>query len=561
MIAPTARPGQDARLGNAQHQNPRRSAGVQFSQPTRHGRRRAYWPGWPLGAVLAVQALLSARLIRANSAFQDEALYLWAGHLQWAHWLHHVPITPAFPSYFSGAPVIYPLVGAAADSVGGLAGARLISLCFMLGATALLWSAARQLFGDLAAFCAAAVFAGTAAAQFLGAFATYDAMALILLAAAAWCAIRGGVSQRGKLWLTAVVVLLAVANATKYASVLWDPVVLALAGLTVARRRGWRAGAVVAACLTVTITAVLTLAVLAASPAYWAGIRFSTLARSAGTAPSLTVLWQATGWIGPLAALAFTGAVLLHRRRVDPPLAWIGWTLAAAVLLAPAEQARIHTGVSLFKHVGYGGWFGAMVAGYALATLASRAAAGRETGSGWSVTPGGVLASGCAAALLGLAAVGAAQAGRHYASWPNSAALVATLRPLAAAEPGPSLAEDPFVPSYYLRDPTGSWSSTWYFRYLDPVTQVTLNGMPAYADAIRRHYFKFVVIGLTTTPGADQAIEGDLLRTRGYAKVAVVPWSAGQLSGQYQVWRYEPDRWAIRRHDALRRQSAIQGLS
>ena len=79
-------------------------------------------PGsWPLLVVLAVQAILSLRLVRADTAFQDEALYLWAGHLEWANVLHGTPI-PQFPSYFSGAPVIYPPLGALADSLGGLTG-------------------------------------------------------------------------------------------------------------------------------------------------------------------------------------------------------------------------------------------------------------------------------------------------------------------------------------------------------------------------------------------------------------------------------------------------------
>ena len=64
------------------------------------------------------------------------ALYLWAGHLQWANWLHGTAIPP-FPYYFSGAPVIYPPLGALADHAGGLAGARVLSLVFMLGATTL----------------------------------------------------------------------------------------------------------------------------------------------------------------------------------------------------------------------------------------------------------------------------------------------------------------------------------------------------------------------------------------------------------------------------------------
>ena len=88
------------------------------------GTARFRVPGsWPLLVVLAVQAILSFRLVRADTAFQDEALYLWAGHLEWATVLHGTPI-PQFPSYFSGAPVIYPPLAALADSLGGLTAAR-----------------------------------------------------------------------------------------------------------------------------------------------------------------------------------------------------------------------------------------------------------------------------------------------------------------------------------------------------------------------------------------------------------------------------------------------------
>jgi hypothetical protein len=52
---------------------------------------------WPLWLVLAVQALLTIRLFRSDTAFQDEALYLWAGHLEWAHVLHGASL-PQFPA-------------------------------------------------------------------------------------------------------------------------------------------------------------------------------------------------------------------------------------------------------------------------------------------------------------------------------------------------------------------------------------------------------------------------------------------------------------------------------
>jgi hypothetical protein len=53
--------------------------------------------GWPLLAVLTTQATLSLRLLRADTASQSEALNLNAGHLEWAHWLHGIPI-PSFPA-------------------------------------------------------------------------------------------------------------------------------------------------------------------------------------------------------------------------------------------------------------------------------------------------------------------------------------------------------------------------------------------------------------------------------------------------------------------------------
>ena len=172
---------------------------------------------WPLLVVLAVQAALSLRLVGADTAFQDEALYLWAGHLEWARLLHGTPIPP-FPSYFSGAPVIYPPLAALADSAGGLAAARILSLVFMLGATALLWAAARLLSGRRAAFFAAALFAVLGPTLHLGAFATYDAMSLFLVALAAWLVVRAGDRPDATGWMVAAGAALALANATSYSS-------------------------------------------------------------------------------------------------------------------------------------------------------------------------------------------------------------------------------------------------------------------------------------------------------------------------------------------------------
>ena len=199
--------------------------------PATTGRSSTRIP-WPLVVIIAAQAAMSIRLIWSNTAYLDEATYLWAGHVELAHWLHGAA-APEYATYFSGAPVIYPPLGALAADVGGLAGARFLSLAFMLGATCLLWGMTRRLFGPWAAYLSAALFAALGPTQFLGAFATYDAMALFLIAAAAWCVVAAPGRDDSSWLLIAGAVLLALANATKYASLLFDPTVVALGGLTV----------------------------------------------------------------------------------------------------------------------------------------------------------------------------------------------------------------------------------------------------------------------------------------------------------------------------------------
>ena len=88
------------------------------------------------------------------------------------------------------------------------------------------------------------MFATLAGAQFLGAFATYDAMALFLLALAAWLGVRSADCQPGTraILLITTAVLLAAADAVKYATALFTPVVIVVVAMTVWRKRGGGAG-------------------------------------------------------------------------------------------------------------------------------------------------------------------------------------------------------------------------------------------------------------------------------------------------------------------------------
>ncbi len=352
---------------------------------TRHARKTAPGDGWftgsgarpglPLLAVLVVQALLSVRLLGADTAFMDEAAYLWAGHLEWAHWLHGAAI-PSFSSYFSGAPVMYPPLGALADSVGGLAGARLLSLAFMLSTTVLLWTVTSRLFGRQAGFFAAALFAVAGPSLHLGAFAVYDAMSLFLLALAVWLVVGAAEKQEASGRMAAAGALVALANATAYSSALFDPVVVALALLT-ALPSGRRIAARRCASLVTVLVALLLVGILLGGSTYWHGISQTTLTRAGGAASPLQVLADAWSWTGVIIALALCGVIASWISRTNPARTWLLAVLTAAALLGPLEQAHLHTLASLNKHVGLGAWFAAIAAGYAVDKFIAATPAGQ----------------------------------------------------------------------------------------------------------------------------------------------------------------------------------------
>ena len=482
---------------------------------------------WPLLAICVVQAALSVRLVVSTTAFQDEALYLWAGHLEWSHWLTGAPI-PAFNTYFSGAPVVYPPLGALADTYGGLITARLLSLAFMLGATSLVYHVTRRIFGGRSAFFAAALFASLGTTQFLGALATYDAMAIMLLALATWLGIRAA-DTRGmpRFALLAMVGgALALADATKYAASLFDPVVVAVVATYVWHRRGLLAGFAAAVVSLLTLAVLLACVLLVGGRAYWAGVTSTTLARSAGEAPVPAVLYVSALWIGSVVVLALIGAVAVCVRNRRWSMRSLAIVLSGALFLAPAQQARIHTITSLFKHVGFGAWFGCILAGFALSCLLDAVPKAKA--------PAAKRVS--LAATIANVIIGTAFATSHFYSWPNSAAFIAKLSRVAAVAHGPIL-EANSLPQYYV--PSLRWrtsGSTAFFSYVDPATGRRERGAPAYADAISQRYFSIIALDFSSTPAEDTSIVHDLIASRQYRRVAVVRYIADGSKGSYQIW-------------------------
>ena len=375
---------------------------------------------WPLLVVLSVQAILSVRLVRADTAFQDEALYLWAGHLEWANLLHGTPI-PQFPTYFSGVPVIYPPLAALADSLGGLTAARILSLAFMLAATVALWASASKLFGRRAAFFAAALFAIVGPTLHLGAFATYDAMSVFLVALAAWLVVRAGDRQDATIWMLTAGAVMALANATSYPSALFDPILVLLALVTAFPKPGGKLAAGRAVTLLAILATLLTLALLAGGSRYLHGIDVTTLERAPGTDSPLTVIAHFWSWTGVIVVAACCGVIISWVGRPGRAQAWLVTLLAAAILLVPAEQASLYTTASLNKHGDMGAWFGAIAAGYAVDKLIETSSAGYVR----TVTCGA-----CVIALCFPATLGASQARAFATDWPNSSDFIAIFGPL-----------------------------------------------------------------------------------------------------------------------------------
>jgi hypothetical protein len=514
------------------------------------GHRRAHrpspgqrLPAWcPVGLVLVVQAALSLWLVKADTAFEDEAAYLWAGHLEWSHWLHGTPI-PHFPAYFSGAPVIYPPLAAVADSLGGLTAARVLSLIFMLGVTLLLWATASRLAGRRAGFFASALFAVASPTLHLGSFATYDALALMLISLAAWLVVQAAVRPATPMvsdatgWMAAAGVCLALANATAYTSALLDPVVILLALVTSFPRPGGKVAAIRVATITVVTGVLLTAGVLAGGSFYATGVTSTTLARVAGTDSPLAVLQQSWSWTGLIVVVALCGVVMSFLTTETAARRWLFGLLTVAALIIPAEQARLHTLDSLAKHVDVGIWFAAIAAGYAVDKLITAAASHHRT----------VTASAVVVALAFPLSLGADQARALATAWPDSASLIAILGDQVNQGPGRLLVEDPSIAEYYL--PAGRdwqrWSSTRNITLPNgastggPSTSAGVTGpgnAGTFAEYITRGYFSLIALNFADTTALDHQIRIDLKHNPRYHLIQVIPYG----TGTYVLWRYEP---------------------
>ncbi|MFC1411852.1 ArnT family glycosyltransferase [Streptacidiphilus sp. N1-12] len=483
----------------------------------------------PLLCLLALQAVLSWRL--QNSAFQDESLYLYAGHREIALLLHGTPTYDNYASYFSGAPFFYPVLGAMADRFAGLAGARALSLLFMLACTVLLHGLARRLFGRRAALMGAALFALSGPVLFLGHLATYDAMALFLLAVGAWTAVR---AARLPWPVTALVgVPLALAGTAKYAALLFAGTVLGLVALAALPERGLRQALLRGLLALGSAVGCAALVLLLAGHSFLAGVRSTTTARQAGTDSTPLLLRLSAEYGGLVLLLAVVGTVLLVRAgtgRQRTARLLLAGLLTGTALLAPAYQVHLHTLTSLHKHIGFGLFFAAPVAGYGLARIA-------DVGH-YSPRRLGIALGVCLLATE----LGISQSAALFRQWPDSTRLEQVLRTQIRPQTGHYLVEEAEVPRYYqaaLAQPY-QWSGTYFFAYTDKKGE-HLTGVPAYRAALTEDYFDLVVLRYGPTAGLDRQIDSALTTGHGYTLIATVAADSSYGRGTWFVWRPNRD--------------------
>ncbi|MEU8468422.1 glycosyltransferase family 39 protein [Streptomyces sp. NPDC029006] len=491
-------------------------------------RRRAWVSRAVLLCVLVIQAVLSLRL--ANTAFQDEALYLAAGHAELAHLLHGTPLPVDYAAYFSGSPQLYPVLAAVVDGRLGLTGARLLSLAFMLGTTALLYSFTRRLFNERAALAGASLFAVVQSTVVMGYFATYDAPAVFLLALATWIVVRTDRAPVAAVLLAAPVAVLAVG--VKYASGLYLPTIVVLALLTGWPHKGGRAF------LRMLLLA-LGIAGLLAAGLYTtdllAGVRQTTTDRSHGTDSAVFLLQRSAQWGGLMFLTAVGGALSYVRRSRmnESPLAqrlgnpgrrWralLGLVLCGTALLAPAYQMHLGTVVSLFKHVGFGLLFAAPMAGVGVTRLIGAHFRYPQLGIMlWTAT----------------LCLGISQADWRYGVWPDSSKMIKVVGPHVDRK-GHYLASTPEVPVYYLRDRTSQrqWQGVFAMEYTDRKGTYH-SGDAAYRSALRDGEFDLVVLDGLTNPRTDAVVAGAVKGNPHYRLLADLPFRNSSGTGHYRIW-------------------------
>jgi hypothetical protein len=246
------------------------------------------------------------------------------------------------------------------------------------------------------------------------------------------------------------------------------------------------------------------------------------------------LLWQALQWGGVVFVAALLGSIAYVRRprteateEITPAggrlrRAALGIVLTGTALLAPAYQAHLHTNESFQKHIGFGLFFAAPMAGVGLA---------RIVGDHFRRPQLGVAVWGLAI-LLGIT-----QSAQLFASWANSRQFITTLT--RQLKPGAHyLIEDAQVPEYYLYGKPGAKTTQFHdtFSMVYADRGRILIGNAGFQAAIEQGYFNVVAYNYAETASVDGVIAKALQSNSPYRLAAVVPGTTADRNWVYYIW-------------------------
>ncbi|WP_395294428.1 glycosyltransferase family 39 protein [Kitasatospora hibisci] len=491
--------------------------------PASSPRRR--WIGRALlFGVLAVQAALSLRLLGA--AHPDEAIAMIVGRQELDHLFDGVPMTTDLVDRIPGAPWLYPPLAGAAANASGIFGARVVSLVLALVTTVLAYSLTRRLFNERVAICGAAAYAVVQSTVVVGFYAAPDALAIALVAVAAWIVVRTARAPVALVLLAAPVAALAVA--AEYAAVVALPAVLALTVLSASARKGRGPAALRALLLAVGTVGLLLPFGLLDDVASWSPTQGHE-ARSVGS-----VLLSAARWSGLFTLLACAGAAAYVRRErmYESPeddeitatrlrRAALSTTLCGTALLIPVLYACLGTPGVMFRHLGFGMLFAAPLAGVGITRL---------VGAHFRNPQLGILV------WVVLLALGLEQASLRYQDGPDSGRLLSVLR-LHAQPHGRYLTEVEGLPEYYLGSVSkpDQWFSARRGTEYQDRAGVVHRGDDGTVTAVRDGWFNLVVLDSTAPSAMNRALT-DALGAGGHYRLIAQFSSPTGDSGTYKVF-------------------------
>ncbi len=397
------------------------SVGFPFRLARRERRRSVSVAAFATMALLGV--FLSAEVVivlrNLTGPFLDESIYISAGQRT----LQGHGVSDFYLTWFSGS-LLWPVMAAIANSIGGLDGARILSAILVTVALAGSGRATVNLFGTKVAPWAILIGAINGSVFALGHLAVYDSLALAFLGLS-YAAVTEFDRRDDRIWLVAAAVLLIAATLAKYPALVFGgvPIFLVLAAL-----RGRKAPADLA--IAMGVGAALLLAFYLPERQQLAQFLSFRVGQNPGFGSTESmILFQLPYFIGASLPLALAGVFLSGKRRR------VALMTLTAVILPSAYQLGTHTSVGIEKHCAYAVLIMLPVAGLTLERAWGAGFAGKAA----------VIAS-CA----GLAAFGALQTSRIDSGWVDVRPSVAFLE--ARVEPGQTLLIDnswPYRQSLY----------------------------------------------------------------------------------------------------------------